>query len=95
MQKLYRIELTTSIVVVADTARDALDVATNTSTQRDIVRDAALEAGFPVEVFSPSELPEGWDDDCIPYGGDGNTRIAELMRPNAEIRGRTLADGPG
>ena len=85
MKKLYRIELTTDIVVVADSDGDALVIATNTSTQRDVVRDAALEAGFPVEVSSPSELPDGWDDDCIPYGGDGNTRISELMTHNARV----------
>lgn len=83
MEKLYRIELTTVIVVVASSAGDALDVAANTSTQRDVVRDAALETGFPVEIFLPCELPDGWDEECIPYGGDGNTRLAELMTPNA------------
>lgn len=31
------------------------------------------------EVKSTKDLPPDWDDRCIPYGGDGNTRIADLM----------------
>lgn len=31
------------------------------------------------EVSKAEELPKDWDDRCIPYGGDGNTRIAEIL----------------
>ena len=31
------------------------------------------------EVKSTKDLPPDWDDCCIPYGGDGNTRIAEIL----------------
>lgn len=31
------------------------------------------------EVKSIKDLPPIWDDRCIPYGGDGNTRIAEIL----------------
>lgn len=31
------------------------------------------------EVNSFGDLPPRWDGRCIPYGGDGNTRIAEIL----------------
>ena len=35
------------------------------------------------EVRSPKDLREGWDIECIPYGGDGNTRLSALLLPGA------------
>ena len=28
-------------------------------------------------------LDHGWDGECIPYGGDGNTRLGVILTPNA------------
>lgn len=35
------------------------------------------------EVASCGDLRDGWDGKCLPFGGDGNTRIEDLLRHNA------------
>jgi len=30
------------------------------------------------------DLAHGWDGECIPYGGDGNTKLADLLVPNKD-----------
>lgn len=34
-------------------------------------------------VRSEAHLRDGWDGMCLPYGGDGNTRIKDLLAHNA------------
>jgi hypothetical protein len=31
------------------------------------------------EVTQERQLREGWTIDCVPYGGDGDTRLGELL----------------
>ena len=45
-------------------------------------------------VSKVEDLAHGWDGECIPYGGDGNTTLAALLVPNALGNGRT-AHGHG
>lgn len=40
--------------------------------------DPAIWAGR--EITKLSQLPEGWDGMCIPYGGDGNTRLQDVLK---------------
>ncbi|MFU2053312.1 hypothetical protein [Bordetella hinzii] len=30
-------------------------------------------------ILTAKDLPEGWDPMCLPYGGDGNTRLKDLL----------------
>lgn len=80
--KPYMVEVTTFAVVMARDERHALDVAD--AYKREIFGD---DPNPGIEVHGAVEslhiLQHGWDGECIPYGGDGNTRLAELVRPNA------------
>ena len=44
------------------------------------------------EVTELEHLRDGWDGMCIPYGGDGNTRLSELLTPNVQLE-RPAAEG--
>ena len=85
MKKLYMVDLTTTIAVMAESAVDAMIVAANNALAT--VMDSGVEPGTPQLVTVASELHSGWDDDCIPYGGDGNTSIKNILTPNVEVSG--------
>lgn len=80
----YMVEIRTYGVVMAEDETHARSVADD--YKRDIFRD---DCNPYVEVDGAVEnveaLEHGWDGDCIPYGGDGNTRLSELMTPNVAI----------
>ena len=69
----------TTMVVVADDENHAFDVA------RSRARDAFSDACEPYqvcvigEVKDVAQLRDGWDGDCLPYGGDRKTRLSELL----------------
>lgn len=75
---LYRVELTVVAVIEADDEIDAITAAED--DKREIFGDANdPEISVCGEVTKLADLTDGWDGDCIPYGGDGNTRIRELL----------------
>lgn len=80
--KPYQLTMKTTVVVMASDALHAVQVARE--NHREIVRDSELDAGIALPVNSLSDLSDEWDGECIPYGGDGNTRLKELLPPNAE-----------
>jgi len=78
---LYRVNtlLDLDMVVEADNEDDAWNVA------RQDWKEAASDTRTSVQIHVVGEikltdkLPPGWGKDCIPYGGDGNTRIRDLL----------------
>jgi hypothetical protein len=79
--KLYMVEVTTYAVVMARDEIHALNVAD--AYKRDIFGDDPspnIDVDRAIEKLS--DLKHGWDGECIPYGGDGNTRLADLVTPN-------------
>jgi hypothetical protein len=86
MSKFYAVSLSTKAIVQVDDDADALDaVKVALSEQRDICSDVM---DMDVEVLgivrNVADLIEhGWDDMCLPYGGDGNTRLKDLLPVSA------------
>lgn len=78
--KPYFVELRITAVVMADSEIDAM--VTAESEAREIVRDGELGADDATELTSLEHLkrldPE-WDGRCLPYNGDGRTRLDELL----------------
>lgn len=75
-KKLYTVKVTYDYVVLADNITDAYLVG------REYIKDALsdmpitdvdLDVEHGVNAY-------GWDDDCIPYGSDGNTRTGEYLK---------------
>jgi hypothetical protein len=77
--KPYVVEFTFRTVVMGEDEIRAYGVARDQF--RDIVRDETPDIWVEGEVRSEDDLPEGWDLMCLPYGGDGNTRLSEILAP--------------
>ncbi len=78
MPKLYTVTVHFDYVVVADDVNDADAIA------RGYIRDALSDMSiFDVDVdVEEGATAYGWDGDCIPYGGDGNTRTKDYQNAN-------------
>lgn len=79
--KPFIVELTVRTVVVAEDEAHASCVARDEF--RDIARDETPNAWVGEEVRSADDLPAGWDLECLPYGGDGRTRLADIIGDRA------------
>lgn len=76
MSKLYTIKVSYEYVVVADDITDAY--AVGQSYIKEALRDMPI-GDVDVDA-TPGVSAYGWDDDFIPYGGDGNTRTGEYLK---------------
>lgn len=75
--KAYVVEFTVRAVVMGDDESDAWSAAH--VDWRDIARDEVPEVDVLNVILEERHLPTGWDLQCIPYGGDGNTRLSEIV----------------
>ena len=87
--QLYNVELTLkcTMVVQAEDCDDARDVAY--ANWKEAIDDADARPMLHVtgDVTQERHLRDGWDGQCLPYGGDGNTRINALLPHNADVTG--------
>lgn len=75
---LFEVEFTVRAVVQADDSTHAYSVAMD--ERREIFSDTSIgDVDVCREIREVSHLPDGWDVACLPYGGDGNTRIGEIL----------------
>ena len=74
-KKLFRVTLSTDIVVYAEDEVTAADIARGHSTY-DL---GGTYDDLEPEVWSEFSLPEGWDENCIPFGADEDMTVAELL----------------
>jgi len=68
-----------TMVVVANDEAHAEEVAQE--HVRRALEDEPMCISVTGEVQAVSHLRDGWNGDCIPYGGDGNTRLNALLAP--------------
>jgi len=74
-EKLYEVVIKTTVVVLGEDEKDAY------SRAREEMGEITCDMYFDVEVIKDltgETLPPNWDGMCIPYGGDGTTRIKDL-----------------
>ena len=76
--KLYTITVEFDYVVVAESEDEAKKLA------RQNVKQALNDLDFRDLEYAvePGVHAYGWDGECIPYGGDGNTRTKEYENGN-------------
>ena len=82
--KAYMVEITTHAVVMADDEAHAYDVAENYKCDA-FHDDPNPRIEIWGEVVRVDQLEHGWDGECIPYGGDGNTRLGALLTANTRV----------
>lgn len=77
--KPYSVEISFTTVVMAEDEAHALKVVEDTK------REAFYETPdhdyrTPREITEEKQLAAiGWDGDCIPYSGDGETRLSAII----------------
>jgi hypothetical protein len=77
MAKPYIIEFTIRTVVMGRDEDSAWSAAQDAF--QEIARDEDPEIAVSGEIKAEKDLPHGWNVQCIPYGGDGCTRLKQLI----------------
>lgn len=78
-----RVSIELPLVVQAEDEDEAWDIAKD--VWPGALRD---EVGHKPHIYvsktikTAKDLPEGWDTMCLPYGGDGLTRLRDLLPDN-------------
>lgn len=75
MNKLFVATLTSQLVILAE---DKDDVREYLSCINLTVGNASET--FDVDIEPLTELPDGWNDDCIPYGNNVGDKTIEWWR---------------
>lgn len=88
--KFYEVELRWTAVVQANSEMEAYDVAED--EKRDICGDVGPDVDVMGEIKSLTALPVGWDRKCLPYGGDGERRLEELLPEEEPVRDTLTID---
>lgn len=76
-----------TIVVVANDEDEAEEIAREEALNalyEDM--DGPTSVDVRGEVRTKRDLRDGWDEVCVPYGLDGNTRLRDIL-PKSEIMG--------
>ncbi|MCA8037068.1 hypothetical protein LGM46_29295 [Burkholderia arboris] len=65
------------VVVMANDDEHARTVAQASSDEA--IRDSGVAAGTSRLITDVAQLRDGWSGDCLPYGGDGRTKLADII----------------
>lgn len=82
--RIFSVAMTVTALVQADSAEKAMSVSKD--SLREIAGDVLrrdIAVGVIAEITSLAGLPDGWDGRCLPYGGDGNTRLSQMLPERA------------
>jgi hypothetical protein len=88
--KLFTVEVSVTAVVAAENEMEAYSVVSFEFP--DIVRDAEPDIDVHGEVKSLDRLPADWDGMSLPYGGDGETRLKDLLPETEPVRDTRTID---
>ena len=81
MNKLYRVTVEFEMVVEARDEDHAWSLASMHAPEA--VPDCEPDVRVGSQILSIADLPEKWDSMCLPYGGDGNQRIKDIIKETA------------
>lgn len=80
--KPYTVELSVTAIVMAESDIDAHTAAIDYA--RDIWNEIDPDVDVHGEIKSIDRLPADWTPDSLPYGGDGETQLKDLV-PAEEV----------
>ncbi len=73
---IYEFTVKQTILVEAEDSRHAQYVAEDAIPELDWQN---YHVEFEQEVYTQGDIGCDWDIECIPYGGDGNTKLKDLL----------------
>jgi len=71
-KELWVVTISAEVVVLAEDSIDAVEEA------RSAIRDGSVEPE-PESAGEMTYLPDGWDLDCLPYGGDNDDETLGVL----------------
>ena len=74
---IYKFTLSQKVVVQAADEEAGRQVVLASQYELDWFDSHVL---LDAEITDESELSGGWDGNCYPYGGNGRTRLKDLLR---------------
>lgn len=81
MKKLFRVTVEFDYVIVAEDDGDSCWQVAEEEVREAFSDLDRHQLSFHVMPFKMEDRNvTGWDEDCIPYGGDGNTRTGEYLK---------------
>lgn len=82
MKQLFIVEISAETVVLAENEQEAMEIAEG------YAMDLTFEAHRPERLTA---LPDGWDEDSLPYGDDSDKTIGQWIDEGAAPKyvGRT------
>lgn len=92
MSKLWRVDVEFSVMVVADDAEAAMDVASEHAREELGNQITENVIAWPALVPDQSYVDERWLD-ALPYGGDGGKKVRELVPKAISCVCRESSDG--
>jgi hypothetical protein len=78
--KLYSVEVTFDMVIAAKDDKHAQEVA-RTYASQGLSDLSSYDLGYYIKPYDPKHPPEGYTDDCYPYGNDSKT-IKQTLNEN-------------
>lgn len=76
--KPYVVTIKYTAIVMAESEIDAYSVACD--HQREIQSDEEADISTGHELTGEDQLAaHGWNGECLPYGGDGNTKLKDIF----------------
>lgn len=85
--KMWNVSYSFTAVVVADNELEAQKVARQYAMEAADDTSGDLDITVEKEIQSHMDFEQGWDGDCIPYGGPTDLRIGDI-NPALNCRGR-------
>ena len=82
MSRLVSVRCTFDYVVVVDDAATAVDTfSVAWRNAREAFGDLLIDqCDFDITPYNDARKPYQWDDECIPYGGDGRKTTGEYLK---------------
>lgn len=87
MTKIFEVRIAMYAVVAADNENHAYEVARRNASSI-LSDDGNPYIDVLCEAKTLQDLGNGWNGDCLPYGGDGKTTLSKLLKSNAQVHGR-------
>jgi hypothetical protein len=81
-KKLFRVSVEFDFVVVAEDDGESCWDAVEQHAREAFCDLVSSQMSYHVVPFKMEDMRKttGWDEECIPYGGDGNTRTGEYLK---------------
>jgi hypothetical protein len=81
-KKLFRVSVEFDFVVVAEDDGESCWDAAEQHAREAFCDLVSSQMSHHVVPFKMEDMKKttGWDEECIPYGGDGNTRTGEYLK---------------